>query len=117
MGWGGQVCELAPGFLITPDHPVKLPGASGWSLPAANCTAEARALARVYSLVVAGGFSFAIQGVTVAAEIESATGVPLLDRQEYYDLYQLIASAPGFEQGHVVLPANQQPARGATASQ
>ncbi|KAM3567319.1 hypothetical protein VYU27_010533, partial [Nannochloropsis oceanica] len=100
-----DVCELAPGFLINPTHPLLMNG-TRWIRPHWEFACDTkRHFPSLFSIVLEEGphHTVNIQGIAVATFVKYPVGVPMIDRPYKLEQYRIVEQSPGFATGHVVI--------------
>lgn len=102
-----RMCELAPGFFLTPTHPLLVNG-TRWIRPEWEFACNTPKLFKsLFNIVLEEGphHTINIQGFAVASWVKYPVGVPMIDRPYKMDTYRVFEQKPGFAEGHVKIDA------------
>jgi hypothetical protein len=100
-----HMCELAPGFFLSPRHPLLMNG-TRWIRPQSEFACEIKkVLPSLWNIILEEGphHTVNIEGFAVATWVKYPVGVPMIDRPYKLEMYRIVEESFGFANGHVVI--------------
>lgn len=104
-----RMCEMRPGFLLTPTHPLLVNG-TRWIRPEWEFACDTHEYPpTLFNIILEEGphYSVNIEGFAVATWVKYPVGVPMIDLPYKMQRYRVIEQDPGFAAGHVKVDAHR----------